>query len=70
MTSQERFRLAQQLHKRAKDPTVSLKDRDVALRHACNLVRINMAVAVREISGTAVTPEAAMPPKAAVKSRN
>jgi hypothetical protein len=50
MTSQERIRLAQRLHKRAKDPNLSVKERDVALRHACNLVRINMAVAEREIS--------------------
>jgi len=50
MTSQERIRLAQRLHKRAKDPSLSVKERDIALRHACNLVRINMAVAEREIS--------------------
>lgn len=48
MTSQERFRLAQQLHKRAKDPKLSAKERDSALHHACNLVRINMAVAQRK----------------------
>jgi hypothetical protein len=48
MTSQERFRLAQQLHKRAKDPRLSAKERNSALHHACNLVRINMAVALRE----------------------
>ena len=48
MTSQERYRLAQRLHKRAKDPRLSRKERDIALRHACNLVRINMAVAERE----------------------
>jgi hypothetical protein len=48
MTSQERFRLAQRLHRRAKDPRLSWKERDSALRHACNLVRINMAVAERE----------------------
>jgi hypothetical protein len=47
MTSQERFRLAQQLHKRAKDPRLSAKERSSALHHACNLVRINMAVAQR-----------------------
>ena len=55
MTSQERIRLAQRLHKRAKDPSLSWKERDVALLHACNLVRINMAVAEREMS-TAPTP--------------
>jgi hypothetical protein len=58
MTSQERFRLAQQLHKRAKDPRLSAKERDSALHHACNLVRINMAVAERECSD-------ASPPKQA-----
>jgi hypothetical protein len=50
MTSQERFRLAQQLHKRAKDPQLTAVERDRALHHACNLVRINMAVAERECS--------------------
>jgi hypothetical protein len=75
MTSQERFLLAQRLHKRAKDPNLSLQDRDAAFRHARNLVRINMAVAVREISGASApnatapsynataTPNAAPPPK-------
>jgi hypothetical protein len=74
MTSQERFLLAQRLHKRAKDPNLSLQERDVAFRHARNLVRINMAVAVREMSGTSApnatapynatgTPTAAVPPK-------
>jgi hypothetical protein len=72
MTSQERFLLAQRLHKRAKDPNLSLKDRDAAFRHARNLVRINMAVAVREISGASApnatynatgTPNAPPPPK-------
>jgi hypothetical protein len=48
MTSQERFRLAQRLHQRAKDPKLSPRERDRALKHACNLVRINMAVAQRE----------------------
>jgi len=52
MTSQERFLLAQRLHKRAKDPNLSVEERNTAFRHARNLVRINMAVAVREISGT------------------
>jgi hypothetical protein len=51
MTSQERIRLAQRLHKRAKDPNLSPYERGVALRHCCNLMRINMAVAEREISG-------------------
>jgi hypothetical protein len=50
MTSQERTRLAQRLHKRAKDPNVSPYERGVALRHCCNLMRINMAVAEREMS--------------------
>jgi hypothetical protein len=50
MTSQERFRLALRLHKRAKDPSLSVQERDTALRHACNLVRINMAVAEREMA--------------------
>ena len=50
MTSQERIRLALRLHKRAKEPRLSVKERDRALRHACNLVRINMAVAERECS--------------------
>ena len=74
MTSQERFLLAQRLHKRAKDPNLSLQERDTAFRHARNLVRINMAVAVREMSGTSApnttvsynanaTPKAAAPPK-------
>jgi hypothetical protein len=48
MTSQERIRLALRLHKRAKDSRLSVKERNSALRHACNLVRINMAVAERE----------------------
>ena len=52
MTSQERMRLAQQLHKRAKDPNLSSYERGVALRHCCNLLRINMAVAEREMSGS------------------
>jgi len=56
MTSQERFRLAQQLHKRAKDPRLTAEERSSALHHACNLVRINMAVAQRECAG-------ASPPK-------
>lgn len=50
MTAQERIRLAQRLHRRAKDPRLSAKERNRALRHACNLVRINMAVAERECS--------------------
>ena len=67
MTSQQRFLLAQRLHKRAKDPNLSLEERNVAFRHARNLVRINMAVAVREISGTSApnataTSKAALPP--------
>jgi hypothetical protein len=60
MTSQERIRLAQRLHKRAKDPTVSSYERGIALRHCCNLMRINMAVAEREIAGhdnAAVAPD-------------
>ena len=52
MTSRERIRLAQRLHKRAKDPNLSPHERGVALRHCCNLVRINMAVAEREICGS------------------
>lgn len=74
MTSQERFLLAQRLHKRAKDPNLSLKDREVAFRHVRNLVRINMAVAVREMSAASApnatapynssgTPTAPPPPK-------
>jgi hypothetical protein len=68
MTSQERFLLAQRLHRRAKDPNLTLEERDVAFRHARNLVRINMAVAVREISETSApnataTSKAAVPPK-------
>jgi hypothetical protein len=68
MTSQQRFLLAQRLHKRAKDPNLSAEERDVAFRHVRNLVRINMAVAVREISETsapnaASTSKAAVPPK-------
>ena len=51
MTSQERMRLAQRLHKRARDPNVSPYERGVALRHCCNLMRINMTVAEREMSG-------------------
>jgi len=66
MTSQERIRLAQRLHKRAKDPSLSAKERDVALRHACNLMRINMAVAEREMSG--FEQHAVTEPKARVKS--
>ena len=50
MTSQERIRIAQRLHKRAKDPNLSAEERDTALRHACNLMRINMVVAERELS--------------------
>ena len=69
MTSQERFLLAQRLHKRAKDPNLTLEERDVAFRHARNLVRINMAVAVREISGVsasnATAPNATAPSKTA-----
>jgi hypothetical protein len=56
MTSQERIRLAQRLHKRAKDPSLSPYERGIALRHCCNLVRINMAVAEREISGRSSPP--------------
>ena len=67
MTSQERIRLAQRLHKRARDPSLSWKERDVALRHACNLVRINMAVAEREMSG-AFEQDAVTEPKARMKS--
>ena len=68
MTSQERFLLAQRLHKRAKDPNLSVEERGVAFRHARNLVRINMAVAVREISETSASnataaPKVAVPPK-------
>ncbi len=62
MTSQERFRLAQRLHRCAKDPALSPKDRRVALDHIRNLMRINMAVAVREASAT---PSPKQPPKAA-----
>jgi hypothetical protein len=51
MTSQDRIRLAQRLHKRAKDPNLSSYERGIALRHCCNLLRINMAVAEREMSG-------------------
>ena len=69
MTSQERIRLALQLHKRAKDPNLSVRERDVALRHACNLVRINMAVAEREMSGRSA-PEAILPPKASAKGHS
>ena len=68
MTSQQRFLLAQRLHKRAKDPNLSLEERNVAFRHARNLVRINMAVAVREISATSApnpTSNATAPSKAA-----
>jgi hypothetical protein len=61
MTSQERIRLAQRLNRRAKDPRLSAKERHSALRHACNLVRINLAVAEREGPGTAA-------PKAVAKS--
>jgi hypothetical protein len=68
MTSQERFLLAQRLHKRAKDPNLSLKDRDAAFRHARNLVRINMAVAVREMAGTSA-PNATAPYDATGTSR-
>ena len=67
MTSQERIRLAQRLHKRAKDPSLSAKERDVALRHACNLMRINMAVAEREMSGASKL-HLVTDPKARVKS--
>jgi hypothetical protein len=49
MTSQERVRLAQRLHKRAKDPVLSPKERSVALNHIRKLMRINMAVALREL---------------------
>jgi hypothetical protein len=35
---------------------LSAKERDSALHHACNLVRINMAVAQRECAG-ASTPK-------------
>jgi hypothetical protein len=52
MTSQERIRLAQRLHKRAKDPLVSAKERSVALAHIRKLMRINMAVAVRDLFAT------------------
>src|SRR5262245_50437233 len=48
MTSQERFRLAQQAHKRSKDLRLSARERRIAFRHACNLVRLNMVVAERE----------------------
>jgi hypothetical protein len=65
MTSQQRFLLAQRLHKRAKDANLSPEERDTAFRHARNLVRINMAVAVREIS-EASAPDAAATSKAAV----
>ncbi|MBX9772916.1 MAG: hypothetical protein K2Y71_00780 [Xanthobacteraceae bacterium] len=68
MTSQQRFLLAQRLHKRAKDPNLSVAERDLAFRHARNLVRINMAVAVREVSAASApdataTPKATVPPK-------
>ena len=68
MTSQQRFLLAQRLHKRAKDPNLSAEERDVAFRHVRNLVRINMAVAVREVSeasapNATATPKVAVPPK-------
>jgi hypothetical protein len=62
MTSQERIRLALRLHKRAKDPALSPKERNVALDHIRNLMRINLAVAVRELSET---PPPKQPPKAA-----
>jgi hypothetical protein len=62
MTSQDRIRLAQRLHKRAKDPARSPKERSIALDHIRNLMRINMAVAVRELSET---PSPNQPPKAA-----
>ena len=68
MTSQQRFLLAQRLHKRAKDPNLSLEERDVAFRHARNLVRINMAVAVREISEASAS-NAAAASKTAVTSK-
>jgi hypothetical protein len=68
MTSQERFLLAQRLHKQAKNPNLSLEERDKAFRHARNLVRINMTVAVREMSeasapNATATNKAAAPPK-------
>ena len=49
-------------------PNLSVEERGVAFRHARNLVRINMAVAVREISETSApnataTPKVAVPPK-------
>lgn len=62
MTSQERIRLAKRLHKRAKDPALSLKERNIALDHVRNLMRINMAAAVRELSEA---PSPRQPPKAA-----
>jgi hypothetical protein len=65
MTSQERFLLAQRLHKRARDTNLTSEERDTAFRHARNLVRINMAVAVREIS-EASAPSAAAASKAGV----
>ena len=68
MTSQQRFLLAQRLHKRAKDPNLSVEERSVAFRHARNRVRINMAVAVREMSGTSA-PNAIAPPNAAAPSK-
>ena len=52
MTSQERVRLAQRLHKRAKDPAISPKERNVVLQHIRKLMRINMAVALRELFET------------------
>jgi len=33
---------------------LSVKERNSALHHACNLVRINMAVALRECAGASV----------------
>lgn len=62
MTSQERIRLAQRLHKRARDPALSPKERSIALDHIRNLMRINMAVAERELLTTSSPKQ---PPKAA-----
>ena len=52
MTSQDRIRLAQRLHRRAKDPELSPQERSAALNHIRKLMRINMAVALRDLFET------------------
>ena len=53
LTPQERIILAKKLNKKSKNPNLTPQQRQEALRHARNLIQINLAMAKREDFGLA-----------------